>query len=65
MPPEELAERLGHPADARVVIINADELGASHATNTGVYDALRNGLASSATIMPARASMVVVAMATP
>jgi predicted glycoside hydrolase/deacetylase ChbG (UPF0249 family) len=47
----ELLERLGFPTDARVVIINADELGASHATNTGVYDALRNGLASSATIM--------------
>ena len=47
----ELLERLGFPTDAKVVIINADELGASHATNTGVYDALRNGLASSATIM--------------
>lgn len=47
----ELLDRLGFPADARVVVINADELGASHATNAGVYDALRNGLASSATIM--------------
>lgn len=47
----ELLERLGFPVDARVVIINADELGASHATNAGVFDALRNGLASSATIM--------------
>ncbi|MCB0976014.1 MAG: polysaccharide deacetylase family protein [Acidimicrobiales bacterium] len=46
-----LLERLGYPSDARVVIVNADELGASHATNTGVYDSLRTGLASSATIM--------------
>ena len=47
----ELLERLGHPADARVVIINCDDLGASHAVNAGVYEALRTGLASSATIM--------------
>ena len=37
-----LLERLGYPSDARVVIVNADELGASHATNTGVYDSLRS-----------------------
>ena len=47
----ELAERLGHPADARLVIVNADELGLSYAANTGVYEALRTGLATSATIM--------------
>ena len=47
----ELLERLGYPDDARVVIISADELGASHATNTGVYESLRSGLASSASIM--------------
>lgn len=47
----ELAERLGHPADARLVIVNADELGLSYATNAGAYDSLRNGLATSATIM--------------
>jgi predicted glycoside hydrolase/deacetylase ChbG (UPF0249 family) len=47
----ELAERLGHPGDARLVIINADELGLSYATNTGAYDSLRTGLATSATIM--------------
>lgn len=47
----ELLERLGYPDDARVVIISADELGASHATNTGVYESLRSGLASTASIM--------------
>ena len=46
-----LAERLGHPADARIVIINADELGLSHAANAGVYESLRSGLATSASIM--------------
>lgn len=47
----ELLDRLGFASDARVVIINADELGASHATNTGVYEALRTGLGTSASLM--------------
>jgi len=47
----ELLERLGFAADARVVIVNADELGLSHAANTGVYEAMRSGLASSASLM--------------
>jgi predicted glycoside hydrolase/deacetylase ChbG (UPF0249 family) len=47
----ELAERLGFGPDARVVIINSDDLGLSHAANAGVYESLRSGLATSATIM--------------
>ncbi|QXC61450.1 polysaccharide deacetylase family protein [Aquihabitans sp. G128] len=47
----ELAERLGYAADARIVIINCDDLGSSHAVNAGVYESLRTGLATSATIM--------------
>lgn len=47
----ELLERLGFDADQRVVIVKADELGASHAANSGVYESLRNGLASSASLM--------------
>lgn len=46
-----LAEQLGFDADARVVIINCDDLGSSNAANTGIYDSLRNGLATSATLM--------------
>jgi predicted glycoside hydrolase/deacetylase ChbG (UPF0249 family) len=46
-----LAEQLGHPADARLLIINCDDLGVSHAANVGVYEALREGLATSATLM--------------
>jgi len=46
-----LAERLGHPADTRLVILNADDLGLCHAANTGTYDALRDGLCTSATLM--------------
>ena len=46
-----LAERLGHRADARLVIISCDDLGACHASNVGVYDALRHGVATSASLM--------------
>jgi len=46
-----LAERLGHPADARLVIISCDDLGMSHAANIGVYRALRDGAASCASLM--------------
>jgi predicted glycoside hydrolase/deacetylase ChbG (UPF0249 family) len=46
-----LAERLGHPADARLVIVNCDDLGTCHAHNAGIYEALRDGIATSATLM--------------
>ncbi len=46
-----LAERLGYPPDARLVIVNCDDLGSSRAANVAVYDALRNGVATSATLM--------------
>jgi predicted glycoside hydrolase/deacetylase ChbG (UPF0249 family) len=46
-----LAERLGHPADAKLLILNCDDLGFCHAANVGVYDALRQGLATSASLM--------------
>jgi hypothetical protein len=47
----ELSERLGHGADARLVIINADGLGLSHAANAATFESLRDGLATSASIM--------------
>ncbi|TPW08165.1 MAG: hypothetical protein FD127_4395 [Acidimicrobiaceae bacterium] len=46
-----LAERLGHPAHARLLIISCDDLGSSHAANEGVYAALRDGVATCASIM--------------
>ena len=46
-----LAERLGYRPDAKLVIINCDDLGSSHAANTAVYEALRDGIATSATLM--------------
>jgi chitin disaccharide deacetylase len=46
-----LAERLGYSADARLVILNADELGLCHAANVAVYDCLSTGLVTSASLM--------------
>ena len=46
-----LAERLGYDADARLLIVTCDALGASHAANVGVYEALRDGIATSASLM--------------
>ena len=46
-----LAERLGHPADATLLIISCDDLGSSHAANEGVFAALHDGVATCASIM--------------
>jgi predicted glycoside hydrolase/deacetylase ChbG (UPF0249 family) len=46
-----LAERLGYAADARLLIVHCDDLGKSHAANVGVYQALREGVATSASLM--------------
>ena len=46
-----LAERLGYPADATLVIISCDDLGSCHAANQGVYRALRDGIATCASLM--------------
>jgi predicted glycoside hydrolase/deacetylase ChbG (UPF0249 family) len=46
-----LAERLGYPPDAKLLIVNCDDLGSSHAANVGTYEALREGIATSASLM--------------
>lgn len=46
-----LAERLGHRPDDRLMIINCDDLGSSRAANVAVYESLRSGVATSATLM--------------
>jgi predicted glycoside hydrolase/deacetylase ChbG (UPF0249 family) len=46
-----LAERLGHSADARLVILSCDDLGASHASNVGVFEAIHTGAATCASLM--------------
>ena len=46
-----VAERLGFGPDEVVLIVNCDDLGSSHSANVGVYQALREGVATSATLM--------------
>jgi len=46
-----LAERLGHPADAKLLILSCTNLGTCHGANVGVYESLRSGLATSASLM--------------
>jgi predicted glycoside hydrolase/deacetylase ChbG (UPF0249 family) len=46
-----VAERLGAAPDARLLILNCAELGFCHAASTGVYGALRDGLATSASLL--------------
>ncbi len=46
-----LSERLGYSNDAKLVIISCDDLGSCHAANLGVYGALREGVATCASIM--------------
>jgi len=46
-----LAERLGHPRGARLIIVGCDDLGSCHAANVGVYEALRDGIATTAGLM--------------
>ena len=46
-----LASRLGYRDDARLVIISCDDLGSCHGATEGVYQAIRNGVATCASIM--------------
>jgi chitin disaccharide deacetylase len=45
------AERLGYAADARALIINADDFGMCHDQNEGVMTGLKDGLFTSSTIL--------------
>ncbi len=42
---------LGYPDDARLLIINADDFGRSHACNEGILRSLKEGVVSSTTLM--------------
>jgi predicted glycoside hydrolase/deacetylase ChbG (UPF0249 family) len=46
-----VAERLDYPADAKLLIINCADLGLCHAANVGVYEALREGIGTSASLI--------------
>lgn len=44
-------ERLGYPADAKLLIIHADDLGLSHGTNAASFRAMEQGVVTSASVM--------------
>lgn len=46
-----LIERLGYSPDTRAVILSCDDLGCCHAANEGVLTALRDGVATCASLM--------------
>ena len=46
-----LAERLGYPADAKLLIVHADDLGMSHSVNAATLKAFLTGLVNSGSIM--------------
>jgi len=46
-----VAERLGHPAGSKLLIIHADDLAVAHSVNFASFDALDNNAVTSASIM--------------
>ena len=46
-----IAERLGHPRDAKLLILHADDLGVAHSENAASFAALDSGGINSASIM--------------
>jgi chitin disaccharide deacetylase len=46
-----LAEKLGLPRDARIIIVHADDVGVTHSVNAATIKALEGGLVNSASIM--------------
>jgi predicted glycoside hydrolase/deacetylase ChbG (UPF0249 family) len=46
-----LAERLGHGDDTKLLIVTCDDLGFTHSANRAVYEVLRDGVATSASLM--------------
>lgn len=46
-----IAARLGYPADAKLLILHADDLGAAHSIDVASFDALDKSAISSASIM--------------
>src|SRR5690242_19312716 len=46
-----IAERLGYPRDAKLLIVHADDLGMAHSVNTATMKALETGLVNSGSIM--------------
>ena len=50
-PTKTIAERLGYPRDAKLLIVHADDLGMTHSINVATIKALETGLVNSGSIM--------------
>jgi predicted glycoside hydrolase/deacetylase ChbG (UPF0249 family) len=50
-PSSQTNQLLGYPADARLLIVNADDFGMCNAVNEAVFRALRNGIVRSTSLM--------------
>jgi predicted glycoside hydrolase/deacetylase ChbG (UPF0249 family) len=50
-PPKSVAERLGYPANARLLVIHADDFGMSHSVNRAIEEALEKRWVTSASIL--------------
>jgi hypothetical protein len=46
-----IAERLGHPADSKLLILHADDLAVAHSVDAASFDALEKDAISSASVM--------------
>jgi len=46
-----IAERLGHPKNAKLLILHADDLGVAHSEDSASFDALNKGAVNSASVM--------------
>jgi len=50
-PTKTIAERLGYPRDAKLLIVHADDLGMAHSVNVATIKGLQTGLVNSGSIM--------------
>jgi chitin disaccharide deacetylase len=50
-PAKTIAERLGYPRDAKLLIVHADDLGVAHSVNQATIKAFETGLVNSGSIM--------------
>jgi predicted glycoside hydrolase/deacetylase ChbG (UPF0249 family) len=46
-----VAERLGHPANSKLLILHADDIGVAHSENAASFDALDKGAINSGSVM--------------